>query len=123
MVDQIVYRVETFQPDGLCAARYDRVPLLEVVRTAPDRPDIARGLLPPDVERLAPGYRIRVSMAGRRIPLDCGSAGFEMRPKGFRRYAGRRRTAAAVRGDAVPGIHGCSPCSKASSSRLSCRRP
>ncbi len=67
MVDQIAYRVEAFRPDGLCAARYERVPLLEIIRTAPDRPDIARGLLPPDVEQLAPGYRVRVAMAGRRI--------------------------------------------------------
>ncbi len=54
------YRIEVYDTWGRRIASYDEVALLEVVRTAPDKKDRVRGLLPRGVADLGPGYRIRV---------------------------------------------------------------
>ncbi|MFP4502227.1 MAG: thermonuclease family protein [Candidatus Hydrogenedentota bacterium] len=54
------YRIELVDPWGRRRFWYDQVDLLEVVRTAPDRPDLVRGLLPPDCEGAGPAWRVRV---------------------------------------------------------------
>lgn len=54
------YRVEVFDSWGRRQATFDDVPLLEVVRSAPDAPDTVRGLLPATLAALGPAFRIRV---------------------------------------------------------------
>ena len=54
------YAVEVYDRRGLRVARYDRLPLMEATRTAPDEPDVIEGLLPEGIAELGPGYRIAV---------------------------------------------------------------
>ena len=54
------YRVEVFDSWGRRQAAFEDVPLLEVVRSAPDAPDTVRGLLPTTLSMLGPAFRIRV---------------------------------------------------------------
>ncbi len=63
----IDYRIEVYDTDGRRVAVYDDVPLLEAVRSMPDEADTIRGILPGHVTDLSHGYRIRVSIAGRRF--------------------------------------------------------
>ncbi len=58
------YLVEIYDVAGLRVASYDRVPLMDVVRTAPDQRDWIRGMLPVGATNLGHGYRIRVSLDG-----------------------------------------------------------
>lgn len=61
------YRIEIFDPEGRRTASFDRVPLLEVVRAAPDKADRVEGLLPLGIERIGPGWRMRVFIANRLV--------------------------------------------------------
>lgn len=54
------YRIEVFDTWGRRVASFDDVPLLKATRTAPDRADTIRGILPGKVTDLGHGYRIRV---------------------------------------------------------------
>lgn len=58
------YRIELIDAAGRRVAWFDEAPLLEAERTAPDAPDVIRGMLPADVQSLAPGYRVRVLTDG-----------------------------------------------------------
>ncbi len=54
------YRIEVWDTWGRRVASFDEVPLLKATRTAPDRSDSIRGILPGKVTDLGHGYRIRV---------------------------------------------------------------
>ncbi len=54
------YRIEVWDTWGRRVAAFDEVPLLKATRTAPDRSDSVRGILPGKVTDLGHGYRIRV---------------------------------------------------------------
>lgn len=58
------YRIEIYDTWGRRIAAYDEVPLLEVTRSQPDNADRIRGLLPPGVTDLSPGYQVRVFTGG-----------------------------------------------------------
>ena len=58
------YGIEVYDRRGLRVARFDRVPLMEASRTAPDAPDVIEGLLPEGIAELGPGYRISVRIEG-----------------------------------------------------------
>lgn len=58
------YTVELYDVWGRRVARFHEVPLLEVIRTAPDQADTIRGVLPAGVPTLSPGYRVRVLLDG-----------------------------------------------------------
>lgn len=60
----ISYVVEVFNAAGLRVGRYREVPILDVVRARPDRPDRIEGLLPEGIADLGIGYTVRVSLAG-----------------------------------------------------------
>jgi len=59
------YRIEVYDTGGLRVGVYEETPLLEAVRTMPDRPDRIRGLLPAGAEQLGHGYRVRVLVEGK----------------------------------------------------------
>ncbi len=59
------YRVEVLDVYGRRCALFDEVPLMDVSRTAPDKTDEIRGLLPTSVEDLGNAYEIRVWVDGR----------------------------------------------------------
>lgn len=63
------YRIDVFDPEGRRTAVFDRVPLLEVLRSAPDEGDRVEGLLPLGIEHIGPGWRIRVFI-GKRLFCD-----------------------------------------------------
>ncbi|MBN2310877.1 MAG: thermonuclease family protein [Candidatus Hydrogenedentes bacterium] len=65
MVVTVDYRIEIYDTWGRRVAVVDETPLLEAVRTAPDRPDRIAGLLPAGLAHLGHGYRIRVFVDGR----------------------------------------------------------
>jgi hypothetical protein len=58
------YQIELYDNANRRIAVFDDVPLLEAIRTAPDRPDTIRGILPAPVADLSPGYRVRVVLDG-----------------------------------------------------------
>ncbi len=58
------YRIEVWDTWGRRVAAFDEVPLLKATRTAPDRSDSIRGILPGKVTDLGHGYRIRVLVEG-----------------------------------------------------------
>lgn len=60
----MTYVVEVYDRAGLRVARFDSVPLLEVVREGPDGQDRVAGLLPVGLEQFGVGYSVRVSLDG-----------------------------------------------------------
>jgi len=58
------YSIEVYDTAGRRVATYTDLPLLELVRTAPDDEDRARGLFPDTIAALGPGYRIRAFVDG-----------------------------------------------------------
>ena len=60
----VEYRVELYDTWGRRVAVFGEVPLLEATRTAPDKPDRIRGLLPNNGPPIGHGYRIRVLLGG-----------------------------------------------------------
>ncbi|MCP4640201.1 MAG: hypothetical protein GY851_07205 [bacterium] len=61
------YRIEVYDTFGRRVAVFDDTPLLEAERTAPDEPDRIRGLLPADMPVLGQGFRVAVSIDGKRF--------------------------------------------------------
>ncbi|MCP4639278.1 MAG: hypothetical protein GY851_02525, partial [bacterium] len=61
------YWIEIYDTEGRRVAKFDRVPLLEVTRTTPDKADIIEGSLPTTLTDLSHGYRIRVLAEGELI--------------------------------------------------------
>jgi len=59
------YRVELVDPDGCRAGAWDEVPLLEATRGGPDSGDRVTGILPEETVAPGPGFRVRVTVAGR----------------------------------------------------------
>ncbi len=59
------YRVEVFDRAGLRVGLFRDVPLLEVTRTGPDRPDRVEGLLPVTLAQFGVGYRVDVYVDDR----------------------------------------------------------
>lgn len=60
----VQYRIEVYDTRGRRTAVFTRVPLLEVVRSTPDKADRIRGLLPAGVVELGHGYLVRVWVEG-----------------------------------------------------------
>lgn len=59
------YQIEVFDTYGRLVETYDDVPLLEVVRSSPDRQDRIRGLLPSEIGTLGHQFRVRALIDGK----------------------------------------------------------
>jgi endonuclease YncB( thermonuclease family) len=64
------YQIEVFDTYHRRIATYDEVPLMRAIRTAPDRADEIRGILPGPVTDLGHGYRVRVLLDGQLF-VEC----------------------------------------------------
>ncbi len=54
------YRIDIYDTWNRRIASFDEVPLLRATRSAPDRPDVVRGILPGAIADLSHGYRVRL---------------------------------------------------------------